>query len=103
MCPRRGTRPPSPLPPIHPHQLRLTVIFQRNNTIDLSVGMLMILASIRLLGVHIHGRDAEVAGERTRERDLRAPIFGAIDGDGRTPAFVVGEALTHQRRNGSVE
>ena len=95
MCPCAWTRPSSSLPTIHAHQLRLAIILQRNHTIDFAVGMLMILPAIRLLGVHVDGRDAEVAGQGTGERDLGAPVLGAVNGYSCAPAFIVGEGLTN--------
>ena len=63
----------------------------------------MILASIRLLRIHIHGRDAEKPRRSTGQRDLRAPVFRAVDGDGGAPAFVIVDALSDEGGDGFVE
>lgn len=56
-----------------------------------------------MLRVHIHRRNAEVPSQGAWERDLRASVFGPVDGNGRAPSFVVFDALTDQRCDGFVK
>lgn len=99
MRPRSGTRPTRPLPTLHAHELRFTIILKGDHTIDLPIRMLMVLSSIRRLRIHINGRDTEIPRQGARKRDLRAPILLAIDWDSGAPAFIVGNALTDERRD----
>jgi hypothetical protein len=91
MRPRPRTRPPSRLPPLHPFQLRRLV--ELHHTVDLPIRMLMILTRVLLLTVHEHRRYTKEPRFRAGQSDFGAPVFRAVHLDGRTPAFVVADAL----------
>ena len=92
MSPSTRTSPPSSLPPLHPFQL--CGLVELYYTIDLSVGMLMILTRILLLTVHVDCRYTKVLGLRAGHRDLGSPVFGSVHLDSCAPAFIVADALS---------
>jgi hypothetical protein len=57
MRPSSRTSPPSTLPAAHSLQNRRLI--ERNDTIDLTIRVLMILAPVFSLIIHIHRRDTE--------------------------------------------
>ena len=89
MGPRPRTRPPRALPSLH--ALQLGRLINLHDAVDLAVGMRVMLSRVHVFAVHVHGRDAEEAGFRTRERDLAAPVSLAVEPGFGDPAFA--EAL----------
>lgn len=86
MGPRPRTRPSSPLPPLHTLQLRLPI--NLHDTVDLAVGMRVVLARVHVLTVQVHRRDAEEAVLRRGERDFAAAVAGAVELGFGDPAFL---------------
>lgn len=68
--------PTSGLPSLHP--LQLCRLVDLHNTIDLSIGMSMILAYVLLLAIHEHGCDAEVSRLGGGQHDLATTVFTAV-------------------------
>lgn len=98
---RTRRRPSSPLPPRHTHNLRRRR--QGNHTVDLAIGVEMVLAAINVLAVHVHGRDAKEVGLFAWRADAAAPVLGAVDFVCCEPGFVVFEALLDYTAEGLVE
>lgn len=84
---------PRTLPPLHTLQLRRLV--DLHDTVDLAVGMRVVLSRVHVLAVHVHGRDAEEAALRTGEGDFTAAVPVAVQLGFGDPAFL--EALENIR------
>lgn len=82
-CTRR--RPSSSLPALH--SLQFSSFVNLNNTVDLSVRMLVILSRELLLRIHIHSRNAQEASLLLRDSDLGAAVVRSINFDVSDPAF----------------
>lgn len=68
--------PTSALPALHP--LQLCRLVDLHNTIDLTIGVSMILTRILLLAIHEHGCDAEVPRLGGGQHDLATTVFPAV-------------------------
>ena len=66
-----------------------------DNTIDLAVWMLVVLARVLFFAIHIDGSDTHISGLGAGQCYLRATVFRTIHLDRRTPALVVLDALAH--------
>lgn len=86
---RPRTRPSRTLPTLHTLQLRGLV--DLHDTVDLAVGMGVVLSRVDVFAVHVHGRDAEEAGFRAGEGDFTAAVSVAVELCFGNPAFL--EAL----------
>lgn len=95
MRPRARARPTFPLPAIHAHQLRAGR--QLDDAVNLAIGMLMVLAAVKVDALHIHRGDAKEAVLLARPRNLGAAVLGPVEGLGGNPALVVGERALDQR------
>lgn len=83
---RPRTRPSCALPALHPLQLRRLVNLY--DTVDLAVGVRVMLPRVYVLAVHVHGRDAEEAILRARKGDFAAAISVAVELGLGDPAFL---------------
>ncbi len=89
-----GRRPTGLLPPRHAHDLGCVV--QWDNAVDLAVRMKMILPTIHVLAVHVHGRDAKISGLRGRKADLCSTVFGTVGLVYSNPALIVLYTLLYE-------
>ena len=72
--PRRG--PAGTLPALH--ALELCRLIELDDTVDLAVRVLMILARVFLLTVHVNGGDTQVLGVVVGQSDLAASVFRSV-------------------------
>lgn len=94
--PRPWARPSSALEPLH--SLDLGALIDRDDAVDLTIGMQVVLAAQVLLAfaLHVHGRDAEVPRLLAGRDDTRTAVFGTRDFVTGHPALVVCDALADQ-------
>lgn len=83
---RPWTRPSRTLPALHTLQLRRLI--DLHNTVDLAVGMRVMLSRVHVLAVHVHGRYAEEAIFRTGKGNFATAISVAVELGFRDPAFL---------------
>ena len=86
MRPRPRTRPPLPLPPLHPLQLR--PLIDLHYAIYLAIRMRVVLPTILFLRVHVHRRNTQIPRFLLRKADLGASVFLAVDFDVGDPALL---------------
>lgn len=95
MRPRARARPTFPLPAIHAHQLRARC--QLDDTVNLAIGMLMVLAAVLFDALHVHRGDAKKAILLARPCDFRAAILRPVELVCSNPSLVVGECALDER------
>ena len=67
--------PASTLPSLHAFEFG--GLIELDDTVDLAVRVLVILARVFLLAVHVHGGDAQVLGIFVGQCHLAASVFGS--------------------------
>lgn len=93
MCPCARAGPASALPAFHSSQFRSFV--NLHNTVDLSIGVYMVLPSIFFFTIHVDSGDTKIARLWLREANSGSSVFFAVDLDCCTPAFVLVDSLAN--------
>jgi hypothetical protein len=94
MCSGARRCPAGPLPAAHAHQLCRWS--QLNNTINLAVGMAVVLPAINFVTLHVDSGNAEIAIRIYRKGNLATAIFRAVNLISGHPTFVVCNTLPNQ-------